>query len=455
MRFVTTRALREADSTPAHAVGLPEAILDGLGPDGGLYVPETIARWSAAAIAALPSQSLTDIGVATLAPYVRDEVADADLRTLVADALNFPMPLVEIEPATWALELFHGPTLAFKDVAARVMARLVSAFHGGGAPVTILVATSGDTGSAVGYAFHRVPHTQVVILYPHGRISPTQESQLVAFNGEPGSNVAAYAVAGSFDDCQRLVKQAFANPRLREQVRLSSANSINIGRLLPQMIYYFHAVAQLRRAIGPEAVPVFATPSGNFGNLTGGLMAKRAGLPAARFVAATNANDVVPTYLRTGDFEPRPSIQTIANAMDVGNPSNFERMLWLYDGDIDAMRRDIVGSRHDDAAVKETIRRVHEERGYLLDPHSAIAYMGLRGDRARGGQDGRRPGIFLCTAHPAKFAEIIEPVIGRPVKQPPSLAAALSRRPTILRIPAEREAVADVVSRQAESCKAD
>jgi threonine synthase len=343
----------------------------------------------------------------------------------VAEALNFPIPLVEVQPGIFALELFHGPTFAFKDVGARVMARLMASRHRGDDPLTILAATSGDTGSAVAHAFHGVPNTRVVILYPDGRVSPTQEAQLTMFNGER-SNVRAYAVAGSFDDCHRLTRDAYADPDLRRSMRLTSANSVNVGRLLPQSVYYFHAMGQL----GHAGEVVFSTPSGNFGNLTAGLMAKRAGLPISRFVAATNANDVVPAYLETGTFTPRPSVATLSNAMDVGHPSNFERMLWLYGSDVEAMRRDVTGCRFSDDDVRATIKRVYEERGYLLDPHSAVAYLGLAG---RDGRDGKT-GVFLSTAHPAKFAEIVEPIIGRPVEKPPALAAALNGPQHIIRI---------------------
>jgi threonine synthase len=327
--------------------------------------------------------------------------------------------------------------------------------------LTILAATSGDTGSAVAHAFHGVPHTRVVILYPEGRVSPTQEAQLTMFNAEAG-NVRAYAVAGSFDDCHRLTKDAFANADLRSHVRLTSANSVNIGRLLPQMLYYFHAVAQARQREGVSAITV-STPSGNFGNLTAGLIAKRAGLPIAHFVAATNANDVVPVYLSSGRFEPRASVQTIANAMDVGNPSNFERMLWLYREDIDAMRQDIGASVHSDDEVRVTIRRVYDERGYLLDPHSAIAYLGLKAHLGLSDPAGSgfshpvrsgfsdpvgsgvsrtgRIGIFLATAHPAKFAEVVEPIIGRAIETPAPLTEALAQPRQILRIEATFDAV--------------
>ena len=423
MQFVTTRG----GSPP---VSFTTALFAGLAPDGGLYVPETIEPWSADELARLSRRTLTEIALRALRPFARGDLDPATLEAVIVEALNFPIPLVEVQPGLFSLELFHGPTFAFKDVGARVMARLMASRHRGDDPLTVLAATSGDTGSAVAHAFHGVPNTRVVILYPDGRVSPTQEAQLTMFNGERG-NVRAYAVAGSFDDCHRLTREAYANPDLRQSMRLTSANSVNVGRLLPQTVYYFHAIAQLQAMDRAGANVVFSTPSGNFGNLTAGLLAKRAGLPIARFVAATNANDVVPAYLETGRFEPRPSLATLSNAMDVGHPSNFERMLWLYGGDLDAMRRDVTGCRFSDDEVRATIRRVYEAHGYLLDPHSAIAYMGLAG----------RPGVFLSTAHPAKFAEIVEPIIGRPVEKPPALAEALDGPQHIIRIRASLDRV--------------
>ena len=429
MRFLTTRGLR-----PSHqGVSFHTALIQGLGPDGGLYVPETIEPMPAEELARLPNRTLTEVAYRVLRPYTRGELDATTFEAVVVDALSFPIPLVQVEPNVFALELFHGPTLAFKDVGARMMARLMAALDTGAQLLTVLAATSGDTGSAVAHAFHGVPHTRVVVLYPEGRVSPTQEAQLTMFNSEAG-NVRAYAVAGSFDDCHRLTKEVFGDTELRRRVRLTSANSVNIGRLLPQMVYYFHAVAQIGahagrvlpdapsggRASGAAEV-IVCTPSGNFGNLTAGLMAKRAGLPIAHFVAATNVNDVVPEYLVTGHFEPRPSVPTIANAMDVGNPSNFERMLWLYHGDREAMRQDIAGSRHGDEEVRETIKRVYETRGYLLDPHSAIAYLGLKQElralvRPAASQlappSAERVGVFLATAHPAKFPESVEAAAG-------------------------------------------
>ena len=434
MRFVTTRGGPPASFTTA--------LYDGLAPDGGLYVPETIEPWTEREIAGLPRRTLTEIGLRALRPFARGEIDPATLEAVVVEALNFPIPLVEVEPGIYALELFHGPTLAFKDVGARTMARLMAALHRGDEPLTVLAATSGDTGSAVAHAFYRVPNTRVVILYPDGRVSPTQEAQLTMFNGER-ANVRAYAVAGSFDDCHRLTREAFGDADLRRQMRLTSANSVNIGRLLPQSIYYFHAAAQ----IGDGREIVFATPSGNFGNLTAGLLAERAGLPVSRFVAATNVNDIVPAYLATGRYEPRASIATIANAMDVGHPSNFERMRWLYHDDLDAMRRDVSGCRFADDEVRAAIRRVHETRGYLLDPHSAIAYLGLAGQAggASGQAGAARPpdcvGIFLATAHPAKFAEIVDPIVGRPTEKPAPLAQALARPRHIIRIESSLDAV--------------
>jgi threonine synthase len=426
MHFVTTRG-------GASAVSFSTALLDGLAPDGGLYVPESIEPWHSDEIARLPHRTLTEIGYRALRPYTRGELDATLFEALVVDALNFPIPAVEIEPGVFALELFHGPTLAFKDVGARLMARLMAALDTGDQSLTVLAATSGDTGSAVAHAFHGVPHTRVVVLYPDGRVSPTQEAQLTMFNAEAG-NVRAYAVNGTFDDCHRLTREAFGDPMLTRRARLTSANSVNIGRLLPQMVYYFHAVAQIGAA-NPDVI--VCTPSGNFGNLTAGLIARRAGLPIGRFVAATNANDVVPQYLETGRFSPRPALQTIANAMDVGHPSNFERMLWLYDSDVDAMRKDVIGSCHTDADIRATIRQVYDESNYLLDPHSAIAYLGLKRHRRPG-----QTGVFLATAHPAKFREIVEPVLDRRIETPAPLAEALARPRHILRIAASLDAVA-------------
>ncbi|HMD34022.1 MAG TPA: threonine synthase [Vicinamibacterales bacterium] len=427
MRYLTTRG-------QAPAADFRTALFDGLAPDGGLYVPETIEPWSDLELSRLPRRTLTEIALRVLRPFTRGELDAATLEAVVVEALNFPIPLVEIEPGIRVLELFHGPTLAFKDVGARVMARIMAAMHTADDPLTVLAATSGDTGSAVAHAFFRVPQTRVVILYPDGRVSPTQEAQLTMFNGDR-ANVRAYAVAGSFDDCHRLTREAFGDADLRRRLRLTSANSVNVGRLLPQMVYYFHAIAQ-----APD-VRLFCTPSGNFGNLTAGLMAKRSRLQIDRFVAATNVNDVVPVYLATGVFAPRPSVRTLANAMDVGSPSNFERMSWLYDGDLEAMRADVAGSPHTDDEVRATIKEVYERRGYLLDPHSAIAYRGLAG-QARGTA---QAGILLGTAHPAKFAEIVEPVIGRPVEKPEPLARALARPRHMIRIDASLDAVRGVL----------
>ncbi len=446
MRFVTTRSAdegrsRDGPASPRDGVTLRTAMLEGLAPDGGLYVPDTIEPWQPRELGRLPRRTLTEIAYRALRPYTRTELDATTFEAVVVAALSFPIPLVEVEPDIYALELFHGPTLAFKDVGARTMARLMASLDSEDQPLTILAATSGDTGSAVAHAFHGVPHTRVVVLYPEGRVSPTQEAQLTVFNGEEG-NVRAFAVRGSFDDCHRLTRQAFASPELRRRVRLTSANSVNIGRLLPQMVYYFHAVAQVPG--GASSGVVVCTPSGNFGNLTAGLFAKRAGLPIVRFVAATNVNDVVPAYLATGRFEPRASVPTIANAMDVGNPSNFERMRWLYRDDRDAMRADVVGSRHADSEVRQTIKRVYVERGYVLDPHSAIAYQGLRDYLDATGEDsGRRAaGVFLATAHPAKFAEVVEPIIGRRIVTPERLAEALARPRHLLRLDATLDAVA-------------
>jgi len=407
MRWISTRR-------SAPAVPFIDALFAGTAPDGGLYFPERFEPLPAATVDALRSAELVDIATAVGAHLLEGEITDTALAPLVREALDFPIPLVQVADRAWVLELFHGPTRAFKDVGARVQARLLHHFTDG-TPLTILVATSGDTGSAVAQAFHGVPDTRVVVLYPEGQVTDVQEAQMASL----GDNITAVSVSGTFDDCQRLVKQAFADDDLRKHVWLTPANSINLGRLLPQVFYYF----VLMRLAGPNGL-IVSVPSGNFGNLTAGLIARRIGLPVRHFVAATNVNDVVPEYLRSGIYQPRPSVRTVANAMDVGAPSNFERMRALYDDDIDRMRQDVKGAAFDDARVVEEIGRVYRDRGYLLDPHGAIAWLGLEQALEA---DPRATGVFLATAHPAKFREVVEPAIGQPVELPAALAAALAR----------------------------
>ncbi len=417
MRFVST-------SGKAPPADLQTALLSGLAPDGGLYLPDLLRPIPPERLADLRGAPFPRVALSVARHLLEDALTEQQLQRVIDEALDFPIPLVPLDGRVHALELFHGPTCAFKDVGARFMARLMALYHGGAAePLTILVATSGDTGSAVAHAFFRVPNTRVFVLYPEGKVSPLQERQFTTLGG----NITALAVAGTFDDCQRLVKEAFADRDLRRR-RLTSANSINIGRLLPQIFYYFHAWAQLRER---PAELIVSVPSGNFGNLTAGLMAKRLGLPVTRFVAATNVNDVVPQYLTTGAFQPRPSVTTLSNAMDVGNPSNFARMLALYGGDVGRMRMDVEACTLTDDQTRAVIARTFKDHGYVLDPHSAVAASGLGMGLVH------RPaatGVFLATAHPGKFAEIVEPVIGRRVDLPPRLALCLAREPRITRV---------------------
>ncbi|HEY7789997.1 MAG TPA: threonine synthase [Vicinamibacterales bacterium] len=433
MRYLSTRGI-------APAASLATALWQGLAPDGGLYMPEALPPCPPAWVARRAGAPLVDTACGVLAPFVAPEISPAALGTLLADALDFPVPLVAIDEGVWALELFHGPTLAFKDVAARVMARLMRQLQPQNErPLTVLVATSGDTGSAVADAFARVPGIRVVILFPAGQVSAMQEAQLTAFEPAIADRVVSLAVQGTFDDCQQLVKDAFANVRLREAVSLTSANSINIGRLLPQLVSYFHAAAQLPVPHGPAIV---STPSGNFGHLAAGLMAKRLGAPIARFVAATNINDVVPAYLATGRYEPRASRATIANAMDVGSPSNFERIRALYRDDVAALRADVEGSAHQDDEVRAAIGDVFQRTGYVLDPHSAIGYLGLRPALAR---EPGAVGVVMATAHPAKFAEVVEPAIGRTIEIPERLRACLERPRRVKALAVSADALGEIL----------
>jgi threonine synthase len=418
MKWISTRGA----SPPITFI---DALFAGTAPDGGLYMPERLDSLPPGTVDRLRGADIVEIGTTIGAHILRDEITPEALQPLIREALDFPIPLVRVTERISVLELFHGPTMAFKDVGARVQARLLHHFTDG-TPLTILVATSGDTGSAVAQAFHRVPDSRVVVLYPEGQVSNVQEAQMASL----GENITALAVRGTFDDCQRLVKQAFADDALRSHVWLTPANSINLGRLLPQVFYYF-LLAGL--SSGGGRGPVVSVPSGNFGNLTAGLVAKRIGLPIACFVAATNVNDAVPEYLASGLYKPRPSIATVANAMDVGAPSNFERVQALYSSDLEALRRDIVGAAYEDAQVTAEIASVHRKHGYLLDPHSAIAWLALK-DRLAGEREAQ--GVFLATAHPAKFREVVEPAIGKSIELPRPLADALSRPRRSVSMPA-------------------
>ena len=437
MRFVST-----GGQAPAASLG--RALLEGPAPDGGLYVPERLEPLAAEELALLRLLPLTGISSVLGGRLFGSEVPEEDLASLLEDALDFPIPLEPVEPGVYCLELFRGPTLAFKDIAARVMARLMSRFADAGGPdTTVIVATSGDTGSAVAHAFSGVPGFRVCVLYPQGLVTEAQRRLFTTLRG----NVTAVAVAGTFDDCQRMARAAFADRGLRLRRPLASANSINVGRLLPQVFYYFHAWAQLPSPpLDQTAGPlVFSTPSGNFGNLTAGLIARRIGLPVSRFVAATNVNDVVPAYLASGEYLARVSVATISNAMDVGDPSNFARIRHLYSDRIDPLsdlRRDLAGHSFDDRATRSAMREVYENRGYLLDPHTAVGYLGLKDElEARGGGTG----VVLGTAHPAKFADVIRDAVGVTPPVPPALERCAHLPERIIEIPAEDPALREVL----------
>lgn len=399
------------------AVSLHEAVVRGLAPDKGLYMPERIPALPPSFFEGIEQLTFQQIACRVADAFFGEDVPADVLREMVYDTLNFDVPAVKVMDAVWSLELFHGPTLAFKDVGARFMARLLQYFirQEGAQPVNVLAATSGDTGSAVANGFLGVEGIRVYVLYPKGKVSEIQEKQFTTL----GRNITALEVDGTFDDCQALVKSAFMDTDLNRRLRLTSANSINVARFLPQAFYYFHAYARLKEAGCADDV-VVCVPSGNFGNLTAGLFARRMGLPLKRFIAANNRNDVFLHYLHTGQYRPRPSVATIANAMDVGDPSNFARILSLYGGDADAIRADISAGAYTDGQIRETVARVWREAGYLLDPHGACACRALSEGLLPG-----ETGLFLETAHPAKFLDTVQDIIGAPVPVPPKLQAFL------------------------------
>lgn len=392
---------------------LKEAVLKGLAEDRGLYMPEQIKRLPQEFFDNIQNLTFHEIAYRVADAFFGEDVPADVLKKIVADTLSFDVPAVRVSENIYSLELFHGPTLAFKDVGARFMARLLQYFRDGEDDVNVLVATSGDTGSAVANGFLGVEGVRVFVLYPHGKVSPIQECQFTTL----GQNITAIEVDGVFDDCQALVKSAFMDADLNRRMKLTSANSINVARFLPQAFYYFYAYAQLKR-IGKAEKLVVCVPSGNFGNICSALFGKRMGLPIHRFIAANNANDVFYNYLLSGKYEPKASVQTIANAMDVGDPSNFARILDLYGGSCEAIREDIEGATYLDDQIAESIQQCLQQTGYLLDPHGACGWRALQENLCDG-----ETGVFLETAHPAKFKDTVQRIIGKPVEVPDKLAA--------------------------------
>ena len=411
---------------------LEKAVVKGLAEDRGLYMPERIKSLPQSFYDNIQNMTFQEVAYNVADAFFGEDVPAEDLRRIVYDTLAFDCPVVPVNDNIYSLELFHGPTLAFKDVGARFMARLLQYFikkdNAGKGEVNVLVATSGDTGSAVANGFLGVDGIHVYVLYPKGKVSPIQECQFTTL----GKNITAVEVDGVFDDCQALVKSAFMDAELNQHMRLTSANSINVARFLPQAFYYFWAYAQFKKmkntgnlnsSLRGEAdilhsSLVICVPSGNFGNICSGLFGKRMGLPVKRFIAANNANDIFYKYLQTGKYEPRASVQTIANAMDVGDPSNFARIYDLYGKDVDNVRKDVSGATYTDEQIAETIRDVYNRTSYLCDPHGACGYRAL--------QEGLQPdetGVFLETAHPAKFKDTVERIIGSEVEIPAKLAA--------------------------------
>lgn len=416
MKYYSTNR-KAADAT------LEEAVVKGLASDRGLFMPREIKPLPREFYDHMEQLSFQEIAYKVADAFFGEDIPADTLKQIVYDTLSFDVPLVQVTDRIFSLELFHGPTLAFKDVGARFMARLLGYFirKEGKKQVNVLVATSGDTGSAVANGFLGVEGIHVYVLYPKGKVSEIQEKQFTTL----GQNIAALEVDGTFDDCQALVKSAFMDKELNEHLLLTSANSINVARFLPQAFYYFYAYAQWKRMAGDSSL-VFCVPSGNFGNITAGLFGKRMGLPAARFIAANNRNDIFFQYLRTGVYSPRPSVATIANAMDVGDPSNFARVVDLYggkglDGAADAhaaIAADISGATYTDEQIAGMVQRIWKEYYYLLDPHGACGFRALE----EGLRDGET-GIFLETAHPAKFKDTVEKIIGEPVEIPAKLQA--------------------------------
>lgn len=409
---------------------LQEAVVKGLASDKGLFMPEVIKSLPASFFDKMKDLSFQEIAYTVADAFFGEDVDADSLKKIVYNTLSFDVPLVHVNDNIYSLELFHGPTLAFKDVGARFMSRLLGYFikKEGQKEVNVLVATSGDTGSAVANGFLGVKGIHVYVLYPKGKVSPIQECQFTTL----GENITALEIDGVFDDCQALVKSAFMDKELNAHMKLTSANSINVARFLPQAFYYFYAVAQLHK-LGIKKDIVICVPSGNFGNITAGLFGKRMGMPVSRFIAANNRNDIFYQYLQTGEYKPKASVQTIANAMDVGDPSNFARVLALY-GSHKAICEDISGCTYTDDQIRETLKKCYKEHKYLLDPHGAVGYRAL--------SEMLKPnetGVFLETAHPAKFKDTVEGIIGEPVVIPQKLQEFMKGKKQSIELPKDFE----------------
>ncbi|MEM9990177.1 MAG: threonine synthase [Bacteroidota bacterium] len=417
-------------NSPDEFVSLKTAVLKGLPDDNGLFMPQHIPSLPEAFINNLDQYSFADIAFEICKTLLANAIPEEDLYQLVKEAVNFPAPVVSLDDSKYVLELFHGPSLAFKDFGARFMAQLMSYFNKGESKeLTILVATSGDTGGAVAAGFYKTLGINVIILYPSGKVSALQEKQLTTL----GENITALEVDGTFDDCQALVKKAFLDKTLNQHLRLSSANSINIARLIPQSFYYFEAYKQLPK---DKRDAVFCVPSGNFGNLTAGLFAQKMGLPIKNFIAATNANDVVPEYLETGEYIPRPSVQTVSNAMDVGSPSNFARMQNLC-STWNVMKEVISGYACDDELTKKGVREVKDKYDYIIDPHGAVGYNAVKEYQQR---HSNTKAVILETAHYSKFVDVVEPVLDEKVPIPERLAKLADKQKVAIQMSKDFEA---------------
>jgi len=399
-------------------VNFKEATLKGLAPDKGLYFPEEIPKLEKEFFQQINNNTDEEIAFRVIKPYIGDVIPEQELRKIIEETINFEIPLVPVNDRIFSLELFHGPTMAFKDIGARFMSRCLGYFvKDNDRKITVLVATSGDTGGAVANGFHNVEGVEVVILYPSGKVSSVQEKQLTTL----GKNIHALEIDGNFDDCQQMVKKAFSDEELNEKLFLTSANSINVARWLPQQFYYFFAWKQWKYKNDP---PVISVPSGNFGNICAGLLAYFTGLPVAHFIAACNANNVVPEFLKTENYQAKKTIATISNAMDVGDPSNFVRILELFHNQFSDLKNVLTSYSISDDETRQTIKEVFEKENYLTDPHGAVAYHALNNYLAA---HSKQKGIFLETAHPVKFYDVVEPVINQPVPIPEYLKPLLKQ----------------------------